>query len=272
MNLLVTSDCNYLPVLRVMLCSLLHTNPKERFSLYLAHSALTEEALAPLLDGLDRGRISLFPIRLQADALRGAPVEKRYPREMYYRLFAPMFLPKTLDRILYLDPDLVALGPVRPLYEMQLDGDWFAAASHVSRPVALFNRLRLGLPAGTPYVNSGVLLMDLRALRAAQDPGAPLDYIRKNRLRLLLPDQDILNALYHDRIRPLDPMVYNLSERVLRRCPQEEGWIRTHTVFVHYCGRAKPWREGYAGSLGVFYREWAQLLAAQSGPGRGGLG
>ena len=272
MNLLVTADHNYLPVLRVLLCSLLRANPGERFSLYLAHSALTERELAPLLDGLDRSLISLFPIRLQADALRGAPVEKRYPREMYYRLFAPAFLPKTLDRILYLDPDIVALGPVRPLYEMPLGGGLFAAASHVSRPVQLFNRLRLGLPAGAPYVNSGVLLMDLRALRAAQDPRVPLDYIRNNRLRLLLPDQDILNALYHDQIRPLDPLVYNLSERVLRRCPRPEEWIRSHTVFVHYCGRNKPWRKGYTGTLGVFYREAAAQLTAQAGAGKNGLG
>lgn len=264
MNLLVTADRNYLPVLRVMLYSLLKTNPKETFSLYLAHSALTEEELRPLLAGLDRSRISLFPILLGTELLRGAPVEKRYPLEMYYRLFAPAFLPKTLDRILYLDPDLVALGPVRPLYELPMQGCWFAAASHVSAPVQMINRLRLGLPQGACYVNSGVLLMDLCALREAQDPRLPLDYIRQNRLRLLLPDQDILNALYYDRILALDPMVYNLSERVLRRRPQNTAWIRGHTVFVHYCGRNKPWRKGYVGSLGLFYREYARQLAAQA--------
>ena len=55
--------------------------------------------------------------------------------------------------------------------------------------------------------------MNLKELRATQDLEAPLRYIEENREKLILPDQDVLNALYHDRTILLDPMVYNFDAR-----------------------------------------------------------
>lgn len=270
MNLLVTLDANYIPVLRVMLYSLLKNNPGERFFLYIAHSSLTGEHLSAILHGLDGSRLTLMPVAVDDSALAGAPIEKRYPREMYYRLFAARLLPGDLDRILYLDPDLVVLGQVRPLYELELNGAWFAAASHVKRTFQKLNELRLDIPEGGAYVNSGVMLMDLAALRAGQDPQQVLDYIEENRARMMLPDQDVLNALYYDRIFQLNPLVYNLSEKFLahhnlnlKNQPVDLDWVNANTVFIHYCGRNKPWKPGYLGVLDSFYHRFQEELAAR---------
>ena len=271
MNLLVTIDENYIHPLRVMLFSLLSSNPGEQFSVYLAHRGMSDMHLASVCAGFDPARLTLHPIQVSDEELIGAPVEKRYPREMYYRLFAARYLPDTLDRILYLDPDLVVLGKVRPLYEVDLEECWFAAASHVHQVVQRLNELRLNIPSGGAYVNSGVLLMDLAALRAGQSTEEVLSYIHENHFRMILPDQDVLNALYYDRILQLNPLVYNLSEKYLihhnfdlTAQPVDLDWIRANTVFVHYCGRNKPWRDGYIGTLGRFYRSFARQLDAQS--------
>ena len=57
-------------------------------------------------------------------------------------------------------------------------------------------------------------------------------------------------------------MRYNLSDRVLGLYNAEPGrkkrdldWVRKHTAIVHYCGRNKPWKPEYSGTLGVFYDE-----------------
>ena len=78
----------------------------------------------------------------------------------------------------------------------------------------------------------------------------------------LLPDQDILTALYGDRVHLLDSMVYNLSDRILALHnaqllaePVDLDWVRMHTVIIHYCGRLKPWKPHYVGVLDVFYHE-----------------
>ena len=39
---------------------------------------------------------------------------------MYYRLLAAEFLPETLDRVLYLDPDIIVIRPLEELYHMSL--------------------------------------------------------------------------------------------------------------------------------------------------------
>lgn len=87
---------------------------------------------------------------------------------------------------------------------------------------------------------------------------------------LLLPDQDILTALYGDRVHLLDSMVYNLSDRIfalhnaeLRNAPVDLDWVRAHTVIIHYCGRLKPWKPHYVGVLDVFYHELMDEIQKQ---------
>ena len=88
------------------------------------------------------------------------------------------------------------------------------------------------------------------------------NYVRERKLPLFLPDQDILTALYGDRVKLICSMRYNLSDRVLDRYnanrrlrDRDEDWVRRNTVIIHYCGRSKPWKPGYTGQLGIFYRE-----------------
>lgn len=49
--------------------------------------------------------------------LADAPTTDRYPLEMYDRIFAAHYLPQDLERVLYLDPDLVVNGPLDDLWE-----------------------------------------------------------------------------------------------------------------------------------------------------------
>lgn len=78
-----------------------------------------------------------------------------------------------------------------------------------------FNELRLDMDEDSPYINSGVMLMNLQALRAEQDTQAVFDYMDAHKGRLMLPDQDIISALYGQRILPLDPIRYNMTESCL---------------------------------------------------------
>jgi lipopolysaccharide biosynthesis glycosyltransferase len=55
---------------------------------------------------------------------------------MYYRLLAYKFLPPDLERILYLDPDILVINPIRELYETDIDGYLYAAAYHDMLPIS----------------------------------------------------------------------------------------------------------------------------------------
>ncbi|MDY2952276.1 MAG: glycosyltransferase, partial [Erysipelotrichaceae bacterium] len=49
-------------------------------------------------------------IEIDENEFKDFPISSRYPLEIYYRLFAPLLLPNSLDRILYLDVDIVVIN------------------------------------------------------------------------------------------------------------------------------------------------------------------
>ncbi len=264
MNLLLTVDKNYVPYMNVMLYSLLKSNPDERVHVYILHSSLKIEDLRETEKVLS-GRGSVRLIEVGEAELQGAPVSSRYPREMYYRIFASKYLPRDMDRILYLDPDIIVKGSLCELYGLDMGQYYFAAASHTGKVMTKLNELRLDLEEKAPYINSGVMLMNLELLRKNQDYSAVFQYIRERKNRLLLPDQDIISGLYGKRIYSLDPLVYNMTERMLYlRWPFERDeimdWVWKNTVIIHYCGRNKPWKENYTGELDVYYRNTVEEM------------
>ena len=102
MNILVTLDRNYLPPLRVMLGSLLRNDPGETFEIYAIGDGLMPEDWAAL-EELCAGRGRIHPLEVPADLFADAPVARYWTRAMYYRLLAAELLPRSLDRVLYLD-------------------------------------------------------------------------------------------------------------------------------------------------------------------------
>lgn len=257
---LVTVDRAYIPPLKVMLRSLLRVHPENAFDLYLLHSSLEKADLDAIAAGLPDGRCRLLPIQVGEELLADAPVTDRYPKEMYYRIFAARYLPGELDRVLYLDPDLVVINPLHALFQMDLEDYFFAAASHVHGPMQKLNELRLDMEEPAPYINTGVMLLHLAALRREQDLEEVFAYIRQYKKRLLLPDQDVISGLYAPRILPLDPFRYNMTERLFLLRPAARGWmdldwVRRHSAIIHYCGRNKPWKKNYLGKLDVFWHE-----------------
>ena len=264
-NILVTLNEAYVPHLNTMLMSLISNNKNIVPKVYLLHSSVKESTLKLTRRILSQSNGELFTIYADEETLKEAPTTERFPREMYYRIFAAKYLPKELDRILYLDPDIIINGSVKELYEIHMEGCFFAAASHNGAVTRAINGRRLKLQKGTPYINSGVLVINLKELRRNQDCSQVFDYIARNRKKLILPDQDIISALYGDKIIELDPHIYNMTERQFRYSRLTGGkkdleWIRQNSVIIHYCGKNKPWRDKYRGKLNVFYNEAVKNL------------
>lgn len=264
-SLLTTLDQNYLPQLQVMLTSLSVNNPGESFSLYLIHSGIPEEALSGVRQQCEAYGYLFSPIEVDDSLFRNAPVTRQYPKEMYYRLLAPVLLPGDLKRILYLDPDILIINPLRPLWETKLKGNIFAAAAHTGKTELAnsVNKLRLGTEED--YYNSGVLLMDLEAGRQEIEPQVLFDFVEQHRKELLLPDQDILNALYSERILPLDDVLWNYDARNFSNYLLRSGgicdlhWVMEHTAILHFCGKEKPWKPKYLHRFGILYLHYMQL-------------
>lgn len=265
MELLVTVDKNYIPPLQVMLTSLYMNNPGEDVELYLLHSKLQEKELEPLEKQCGRLGYKFFPVKIEDSWFSQAPVTKQYPREMYYRLLAPCFLPQKLHRTLYLDPDILVINSLRPLWETDMKGRLFAAAAHTGKTNLANNINQVRLGTTNKYFNSGVLLINLDQGRKEILPEEIFQYAGEHAKELLLPDQDILNAVFGSRTLELDDYLWNYDARNYSTYLLRSGgvcdmdWVMGNTGILHFCGKTKPWQAGYIHRFGILYKHYMQI-------------
>lgn len=264
MNLLFSINRTFIPLLLNCANSILKNGGIDEYAAYVLHSDLEAEDMDAIQSALGK-RMKFHFISVPVSLFEGFPTSRRYPQQIYYRLAAPLLLPSELERILYLDVDTIIINSLAELADMPFDGTYFMACTHVRKTLAKLNQARLGMAQETPYINSGVMLLNLPLLREHLDLAEISAFANKKKRILFLPDQDILTALYGDHVKLLDSLRYNLSDRVLAchnaKSQQEKldvEWVRKNSVIVHYCGKSKPWAEHYYGSLGVFYQELAE--------------
>lgn len=189
---------------------------------------------------------------------------------MYYRLLAHKFLPEDMDRILYLDPDILIINPIDTLYETELEGYLYAASYHKRALIKGINMIRLKAYEMEEYFNSGVLLMNLPLHRERIREEEIYAYLEKNRNRLILPDQDLLNALYSKEIKKVDEVIYNYDTRFYHYYRIQSGgrvnmdYIVKNTVILHFCGKKKPWHEQYTGEFHSLYKHYEHLALGET--------
>lgn len=260
MNLLFCINPKFRPLLCQCLRSIVKNGGEERYDAYILHSDLTDADMDAVRVVSDR--VSCRFLSVDAGDFDGFPESSRYPRQIYYRLAAPLLLPEELDRILYLDVDTLVINPLKELYTMDFQGNYYIACTHIREALTKLNDRRLNVPDGSPYVNTGVMVLNLPALRE----NLTMDEIRRTALQKIdsfwLPDQDLLTVLHGDKILLADTQKYNLSDRILNiynanpKNPRHNlDWVRENTVVIHYCGKNRPWKPHYIGQLGVFYEE-----------------
>lgn len=265
-NVLVSFDENYILPFQVLTESLVRTNVGEHFHIWLLHSAIPQN----LLDDLERfcasHDVAFTALEVDQRLFEEAPITQRYPKEMYYRLLAPFMLPEEIERIIYLDPDILVINAVRPLWELDLGDRTFAAASHAE----IFNMIhetgkrRLG--RDHDYFNSGVMLIDLERARHLVVAEDIFKVVNKHAAGQLLPDQDVFNKLYGDHTLQIPDVKWNYDTRYFseylhnsdRKCDMD--CIMQNTVFLHYCGKQKPWRAPFSGHFSSVYKHYVNLV------------
>lgn len=260
-NLLFSIDDGYLDQLKVMLYSISLQMPKQQVAVYVLQKNLLKKTVE-LQTFLEKLGMTYHPVIIGENAFPHAPTTERYPDTIYYRLLAHEYLPEDIERILYLDADMLCLNSFDELYQLDMGDNLYAAASHNTDQGLMdqVNKVRLQNFQAESYFNSGLLLLNLPKIRQAVKRDDILKYIEHNRQLLVLPDQDVLNGLYGHRILQIPDQIYNFDARyswlylVRSHNLWDLDWVINHTVFLHFCGREKPWRADYHGRFSGLYK------------------
>lgn len=195
------------------------------------------EYIKKFVEGTNQATVE--PVKFDVRALEGMPVTDNegafFGMEAYSRLFCAFKLPEDMERILYLDADMICTGDIEELYNIDFDDKiWVAAPDNGIQEKDLN---RLGLPLDYKYINSGMLLINLKKLRANYTERFIVEKIRENKDILIYPDQDFVNKIFKDEIKVVSTK-YNLIAKDVRYKDLDEK-----PLIIHYAGSTKPWHD-----------------------------
>ena len=198
MNILCATDDKYAPYCGVMLTSFLENHKGFHTEVYIVvKNRLKEEKRLKRLEERYDVKVNIveFPF---SDITSSFPIGNRYwTIETYYRLFAPVLLPKDIDRILYLDCDIIVDGDVSEMYFSEIKVI-SAIVTTDFMSIQTGNPKRLGYDEKFGYFNAGMMLINISYWREHDILQRSINYIKENSEILFLYDQDVLNYVLHD--------------------------------------------------------------------------
>lgn len=255
MDILISVNIAYYEAALIMLRSLFYNNSDCEIVIYLFYAELGERHIARIRNLINKNNGVLYVIKIDDEILKNVPVGS-LSKETYYRLMAPALLPQHLDRILYLDIDMIITGNIRDIYQVDFQNKFFMAVPDTLLEVDNIKK-KLRMKKDSVYVNAGVLLMNLKLLRKEFDLKRALEYAIRNPEKVPCCDQDVINALYYEQIGYLD-WIYNYEARFhsiseILTFPLQLKYLRRNIKVIHYMGSRKPWKSGFNGK---FLREY----------------
>ena len=226
---------NYSQHLAVVLTSILENNPESDFVFHVLHRNIT--------DGNQKRIHELEQVYLNCEIRFHAvdnslfedltiPKELEHiTKETYFRYILADVLSEE-NRTIYSDVDVLCVGDLRPLWNVDLKGCVIGAVSEGYS--GEYKKKLLGLTGDAPYFNAGMLVMDLDVMRAESCSARLMKNTIEYAGRIAWADQDIINITFRNRILELEN-IWNCFTRVA-------GEVKKRVVIRHFANASqKPW-------------------------------
>lgn len=189
----------------------------DRLRLFVMDCGITQENKKRLTAQASRfGNVEIIfhNIECQLEEIT-AKVENNWNKAIYGRLFFTEILNlyDDIDRLVYLDCDIIVDKPVTELFEMDLRGKCLAG---VVDGYGAVRKKALGIAANCNYINSGVLVIDTAKWVELEVSARIIEYINGSPEMLIFPDQDAINYILCGdimRIHPKYNMMWMLCDR-----------------------------------------------------------
>lgn len=255
-HILCATDENYAAYCGVMLTSLLRSNPHNHIHVHILTEGLSKEE-TQRFDKLSKKYDCTIDIHtVSPEQLKGIP-EKigKWPRSTCFRLLAPDLLPDDVTRVIYLDCDIIVDTDLMPLWNYDLSGMAIGAVTEEEgNNSVLINGIKELFNNGDlpqKYFNAGVMVMDLKQIRASRLHHKAIQLIKEHQENLLYPDQDALNIALCNNWKPI-PLKWNIQgcffQRITftllhdneRKMMVDIANRRSGGIF-HFTGRTHPW-------------------------------
>jgi lipopolysaccharide biosynthesis glycosyltransferase len=274
---LCAADENYVKPLAVTLHSAAsNLAPGHHLQVVLLDGGISESSWGGLRETMNGLPVSVQVIRPDLSQVSDLMTSHHISHAAYLRLLASEILPEHIEKVVYLDSDLLVLDDVTKLWQMDL-GDAYAAASidiacpfvdarehfaaadftvadfgsvpYVAAVCPISNWRELGIDGAGNYFNSGVMVLNLKRWREDDISQKLFDCLRENREHVWCWDQYALNVVFSGNWKPLDPKwnqgthVYEYpSAQVCPIAPDQFLEMCQRPSIVHFTTEYKPWQ------------------------------
>ena len=143
----------------------------------------------------------------------GANAGTRFTYMAMMRVAYAKYLPEDIDKIIQLDVDTIMCDTLEPIWNIDLTGKWFAGAIEPGKT----------REKGKPYINAGVMVINLKAIRDEDMTDKFINILNTNRMQFI--DQDLWNS-FADKGVQFDSR-YNETNFT---------GLSTNPAVVHYAG------------------------------------
>lgn len=247
MNIVFNVDDKYVPHMCVTMLSILKNTQNDVVVFHILTTSLSTENREYIESLVGNTKHNVCFYYLSEDILGNVFLGEKTANKFltfaaFLRLTIPSVLPQNVDKVLYLDCDIVVVDNLLPLWNVDISEVCVAAyCEHIEELSK-----RLGYYNETDYYfNSGVMLMNVKKMREISFFEKAKTVILERRKELLFHDQDVLNILLHSDVLPIEQkwnMIY-LTE------------MKPGLAVIHFAGY-KPWNTECMHPLKYLYWEY----------------
>ncbi len=237
-----TINDDYAPFLAVALNSAIkNCNKNRRYRAIVLHQGLNQtntEKLKAL--ETENFKIEITPMKANFESLDDRMSNRLrcdyFTLTIYFRLFIPAMFPQ-YDKGIYIDSDVVLTDDIAKLFDTDIGDNFIGACSDLSiadiPELVHYTEDAVGVKKHDDYINSGVLLMNLKKMREYGLEEHFLNLLNTYHFDSIAPDQDYLNAMCNGKIHYLD----NAWDTM----PNDAHPPLEKTYLIHYNLFSKPW-------------------------------
>ncbi len=188
-----------------------------------------------------------------------------------FRLMIGEAVPSSVERVVYMDADVLVRRPIDELFTCDLGGAAIAGVPDAGHPwITTVHALpwrALGLDPSAPYFNAGVLVVDVARWRDGEIGSRAMELLRDH--KFAYSDQCALNAVADGSFGTIETRFNVQADHFL---PKDDGLVRIalpetdrlatigDPTIVHFCnGGARPSRPWFVGSPHPFAEAWLEV-------------
>lgn len=253
-HIALCTDINYLMPTGVAMVSICENNQDEEICFHVVgtiDNSISKDAFSVLNDIANKYGKEYHFYQIQENKL---PTDEgkttaHITKTAFSRMFLADLLPYSINKVLYLDCDIICQGKLTDCWNVTLsEHDFLIGGVEDASCYSGYVRESLSLKITDLYVNSGVLLINLKQWRDEGVGHKCVDQANLNKYRFM--DQDVINTVCRGRIFRL-PFKYNLQTGFTHQvelfwmidgCHMKEARkAKQSPVIIHYTAN-KPWK------------------------------